>query len=114
METILHERYNDLQTETKLLLKEIASLSSATYHYKPGGERWSISQILTQLMVAEKLSTDYMKKKALGLEDLDDAGVIEDIKLLILKISQRLPFKYKAPNTVLEKTPAPLSFGDLV
>jgi uncharacterized damage-inducible protein DinB len=114
MEKQLHERYNQLQTETKLLLKAIASLSSTTYHYKPGDQRWSISQILTHLMVAEKLSTDYMKKKALGLEDLDDAGVIEDLKLLILKISQRLPFKYKAPNVVLEKTPAPLSFGDLV
>ena len=114
MEPLLNERYNHLQTETKLLLKEIASLSSATYYYKPGNERWSISQILTHVMVAEKLSTDYMKKKALGLGELDDAGVIEDLKLLILKISQRLPFRYKAPAVVLDRTPAPLSFGDLV
>lgn len=114
MEKVLQEKYLRLQSETKVFLKEIAALSSTTYHYKPGDEKWSISQILTHIMVAEKLSVDYMKKKSLGLDELDNAGTYEDIKLYLLRLSQRLPLKFKAPKVVLEKTPHPLSFGDLV
>lgn len=103
-----------LQSSTSTLLKEVSALSSTTYHYKPGIEKWSISQILTHLVTSEKLSVSYMKKKALGMETLDNAGMMEDLKFLALKFSQRIPLKYKAPDVVRNATPTPLSFGELV
>jgi uncharacterized damage-inducible protein DinB len=114
MENLLEQHYQELQVQTRLLLKEVSALSTTTYHHQPANNKWSISQILTHVMVAEKLSLAYMKKKSLGMNELDDAGLYENLKLFLLKISQRLPFRFKAPKAVLEKTPAPLSFGDLV
>lgn len=114
MENLLEQHYQKLQTETRLLLKEVSALSTTTYHYQPAKNKWSISQILTHIMVAEKLSLAYMRKKSLGINELDEAGFFENLKLFLLRVSQRLPFRFKAPKAVLEKTPAPLSFGDLV
>jgi uncharacterized damage-inducible protein DinB len=114
MENPLEQHFQKLQIQTRLLLKEVAALSTTTYHHQPAKNKWSISQILTHIMVAEKLSLSYMKKKSLGINELGDAGFYENLKLFLLKISQRLPFRFKAPKAVLEQTPAPLSFGDLV
>jgi uncharacterized damage-inducible protein DinB len=110
----LHRSFEKLQNDTKLLLKEVSPLSSTTYHYRPAEGKWSISQILTHLLTSERLSLSYMKKKSLGVDQLENAGIIDHIKFLILKLSQRVPFRYKAPRQVIEQTPAPLSYGDLV
>jgi len=106
--------YELLQANTKALVKDVSHLSSVTYHHKPEDGRWSISQILTHILTAERLSLEYMKKKALGIEGLDETGIVEQIKFFILTISQRIPLKYKAPKGVVQQTPPPLSFGDLV
>jgi hypothetical protein len=110
----LQRNFERLQNDTKLLLKEVSALSSVTYHHRPNDGKWSISQILTHLLTSERLSLSYMKKKSLGIENLENTGVLEQIKFFILKISQRIPFKYKAPRGVIDQTPAPLSYGDLV
>jgi uncharacterized damage-inducible protein DinB len=110
----LQRSFERLQSDTKGLLKEVSALSSVTYHHKPGDGKWSISQILTHLLTSERLSVAYMKKKSLGAEQLENTGIIETIKFLLLKISQRLPLRYEAPRKVVESTPSPLSYGDLI
>jgi uncharacterized damage-inducible protein DinB len=110
----LQRNFEKLQSETKLLLKEVSSLSSVTYHHKPADGKWSISQILTHILTSERLSLSYMRKKSLGVDELENEGILEQIKFFILKLSQRFPFRYKAPRQVIEQTPAPLSYGDLV
>ena len=96
------------------MLKDVSSLSSVTYHFKPADGKWSISQILTHLLTSERLALAYMKKKSLGASNLENTGVLEWLKFMLLKISQRVPMRYKAPRQVIENTPSPLSYGDLV
>jgi hypothetical protein len=56
-----------------------------------------------------------MKKKSLGVDQLDNAGVLEIFKLTLLKISQRVPvFRYKAPKVLVTSTPTSLPFKDIV
>ncbi len=55
-----------------------------------------------------------MKKKSLGVDQLKNAGILDQIKFFLLKLSQRIPLRYKAPNKLLEQTPPPLSYGDLI
>lgn len=100
---------------TQTLQREVGLLSSSTYYHIPGNGKWSISQILTHLLTSERLSLNYMKKKAQApVAMLDTIGLKDDIRFFLLKLSQHLPVRYKAPNVVLENTPAPLSFDDLV
>src|SRR4051812_3155727 len=76
-------------------------------------QKWSVSQILSHLITAERLSLLYMKKKSLGIKEVDNSGIWEEIKFLTLKISQRLPLKYKAPP-VLNEEPKVLAFPEIV
>jgi uncharacterized damage-inducible protein DinB len=103
----------DLAETDRLKILELVSRMSEEKFLHRRNRKWSVSQILSHLITAERLSLLYMKKKSLGKKEVDDSGVWEEIKFLILKISQRLPFKYKAPP-VLNEEPKSLSFEAIV
>jgi hypothetical protein len=111
---LLEKNFRHLQNATNSLLKEVSSISSSTYHYKAAENKWSISQIMTHLLTAEKLSIGYMQKKIRSIETLEDVGISAVMRFMILRVSQYVPLRYKAPRVVLENTPSALSFGDLV
>jgi hypothetical protein len=57
----------------------------------------------------------YIRKKSLGADQLADSGWIESVKMIFLRMSQRLPFlKFKAPAVLLEHTPPPLSLPEVI
>jgi len=70
-------------------------------NYSPSG-KWSVSQILTHLVTSERMSLIYMKKKSQDIDQVDNSILIESFKLLALKMSQRLPLRYKAPRVLVE------------
>ena len=80
---------------------------------KPEG-KWSVSQILSHLIQAEALSLQYMKKKSLGIQSAGDTGILEELKFVFLKYSQRLPFKYKAPAVLGKSGPPEIEFSEIV
>jgi hypothetical protein len=97
------------------MLNQVKGLSVEKFNYSPSPKKWSISQILTHILVAEQLSVGYMKKKALGIEQLNDSGVAESFILELLKVSQRIPpLKFTAPKVVLSNTPPPLPIDELI
>jgi hypothetical protein len=99
--------------ERHQLLEKVSTVPAQKFFFQTE-KRWSISQILTHLLISEQLSLRYMKKKSLGIEQLNNSGLIEQVKSMLLTISQRLPFKYKAPTIVLESTPPALSLHEIV
>src|SRR5688572_8371178 len=95
------------------MLNQVKDLPAEKLHFAPPG-KWSISQILTHILVAEQLSMLYMKKKSLGIDQVGNSGLIASLRIGLLKISQRIPaIKFKAPKVVLEHTPAALSLSEL-
>jgi hypothetical protein len=64
-------------------------------------------------MVAEQLSLQYMRKKALGIERVKDSGVITEARFRFYSLVQLLPIKLKAPKTILDHTPEALTLSDL-
>lgn len=51
------------------------------------------------------MSLLYIQKKIQGIDQLKDTGLWEEIKINLLKISQRLPgLKFRAPQRVVENT----------
>jgi len=111
----LQKIFDELEADRIKWLDRVSVLSDEQFTASPAPGRWSISYILTHIMTAERLSLLYMKKKSLGINELDDSGILESLKLTFLKMSQRIPaLKFKAPQVVVEKTPELLSFRELV
>jgi len=109
----LQRLFDTLEADRHWLLNKVQTLSSEQFTRAAPGA-WSVSQILSHLITAERLSRLYMNKKILGIQEAGDTGIREEIKMVLLKLSQRLPFKFKAPRAVVENTPAYAEFIQLV
>ena len=105
--------YDKLERQREQILSVIKNLPEDVYRNSPSG-KWSVAQIVTHLFTAERLSIGYMKKKSLGIETLKNSGVKQVLVLGILKISQRIPFRYKAPRVIVENTPEAFSVEESI
>ncbi len=85
------------------MLDEMAQLPVEKLNRSQPG-RWSINQIIAHLIAGEKLSVAYLQKKILAINEVDNTGIFEEIKMIGLIISQRLPLKFRAPRVVVENT----------
>ena len=108
----LQHLYEALETDRLRLLDTISKLSPEKFHHSTAG-KWSISQILAHLVAAERLSRIYLNKKALGIDQLTNTGFREEAKMILLRWSQRLPLKFKAPKAVVDHTPSFANVADL-
>ena len=105
--------FDRVSTDRLKLLQEVALLSNEKFTSCPQAGKWSISEILTHVLTSEKLSLGYMLKKSNRINELNDSGPWESLKMMLLKMSQRLPLKFKAPKVVVDHTPEALSKGAL-
>lgn len=104
MNSQLEQLFNTLESDREKLFIKIGKLSAEQFNRAEAG-KWSLHQILAHLVTAEKMSLQYLNKKFLGIKEARNSGIVEEIKMIVLKISQRLPFKFKAPKKVVEFTP---------
>lgn len=103
MNSRLQSLFDSIETQRYSLLSELKSIPAERLnHHHPG--KWSTNQIISHLISAEQLSVQYIRKKILGIEQASDTGISEELKMILLKVSQRLPFKFKAPKKVIENT----------
>jgi uncharacterized damage-inducible protein DinB len=103
-----------LEHQRKQLLQSLSIKPTSALTTPPEPTKWSVLQVLTHLYISEKMSLQYIKKKSLGIDQVGDAGVWESIKMSALKISQRIPVRYKAPKTVVQNTPDAMPFDVLL
>ncbi|MEQ8423734.1 MAG: hypothetical protein RIA63_03425 [Cyclobacteriaceae bacterium] len=96
MNSKLQTLFEDLERQRLQLLNEVKQ-QPEKFDLKPDKKKWSIREILAHLVTAEKLTVQYMAKKIQGIDQAGDSGPLEEIKMIILKISQRLPLKFTAP-----------------
>jgi len=105
MNTLLKELFDQLESQRFALVKQIEHLNPDQLHQHPPG-KWSLSQVYAHLITSEQLSVQYLKKKIQAVDEQPDTGLVEELKMWTLIISQRLPFKFKAPKVVVDHTPA--------
>lgn len=105
--------FERLENQRQQLLNRLINIPADRLHASPPG-KWSAIRILTHLLTSEKLSVGYMYKKSLGIETLPDSGMKQVVLSAALKISQRIPLRYKAPKIVEENTPEELSLPELI
>ena len=108
----LQKLFDKLEDDRIQLFKEVEKLSAEQFQKSIDG-KWSVQQIMSHLYIAEKLSHQYMAKKVLGIKEAERSGLVEELKMIVLQLSQRLPFKFKVPHGLNELTPTGLSFEQL-
>jgi uncharacterized damage-inducible protein DinB len=104
MDPQLIKVYEELEAQRAELLNLVKQYKEEDRNKKING-KWSINEILSHLVTSERLSMAYIKKKSNAIETLDNTGLLEDAKMLLLKMSQRGPFRFKAPKIVADHTP---------
>ncbi|NBW36980.1 MAG: DinB family protein [Cytophagia bacterium] len=114
MNRVLEKIYVTLESQQSDLFNQLQAYTPAQLQSKPTPASWSVLQILTHLYASEKLSFNYIKKKSQGIQKVGNAGLRQAILMPILKVSQRLPFRFKAPKVVVENTPEPLPLEQLI
>ena len=105
MTTRLQQLFDIIEKDRLALVARIVSISPERFHHSTG-IRWSIAQIIAHLITSERLTLQYMQKKILGVSTLSDSGFREEVKMAMLKMSQRLPLKFTAPALILRLTPS--------
>ncbi len=95
--------FESIETQRQKLLLSLSQFPQEKLNEHPEG-KWSVNQIIAHLISAERLSVSYLAKKIHGVETANDTGLVEELKMFLLKISQRLPMKFKAPKIVVENT----------
>jgi uncharacterized damage-inducible protein DinB len=100
---ILQKRFEEIESQRSQLITSLQKLSLGQLNHQPSG-KWSVNQIIAHIITAEKMSVMYLTKKIQGIDEAEDSGFIQELKMVALIISQRLPFKFKAPRVVVENT----------
>lgn len=105
--------FDKLENQRIDILNRVKDLPEEKLNYAPPG-KWSINQILTHILVAEQLSMLYMRKKSLGVDQLQNSGFSSAWRIIVLQASQRIPaIKFKAPKVVLDNTPPAVPLNEL-
>src|SRR6266850_2373658 len=90
MNSRLQSLFDSIETQRRSLLSSLKELPSEKLnHHLPN--KWSINQIIAHLISSEQLSVRYISKKMLGIDQTTDTGVYEELKMILLQISQRVP-----------------------
>lgn len=110
----LEKIYQALENQRLELNTHLQSFTTEQLQAKPTASSWSALQVVAHLYTAEKLSFSYIKKKSLGIADVGNAGLRQTMLMPILKLSQRLPFRFKAPKAVVENTPEAIPLEHLI
>jgi uncharacterized damage-inducible protein DinB len=114
MSPLFQKHYDRLERQLAELLLFVHALPNDQLTKIPAPGKWSILQILTHLYISEKLSIGYIKKKSLAVNEVGNAGLWQSVLMVVLKISQRIPVRYKAPKAVLQNTTEAMPLSDLI
>lgn len=100
----LQQRLQRLAAGLDTLLRQLEAYDDEQLNRSPGPGRWSAMQVLQHLMLAEKLSQQYLRKKqSVPTEQLPDASIGTHLRRLLVGFFLYLPLKRKAPAMVAEE-----------
>lgn len=114
MNSRLQSLFDSLEKKKNEVLSAIQHISDEDFSRRTHPDKWSISEILAHLQTSENLSTLYILKKSQGIADMKDTKLSHDLLMLLVQASQRLPFKFRAPQVVTSHTPSYATKQELI
>lgn len=98
--TTLHQ-FKKLERQLDHLLHLLHEQPQSALIFTPGPGKWSALQVLEHLLLTERATFQYLKKKAgQGIDQLPGGWIKSKLRGLVLLVFLRLPFKIKAPGIV--------------
>lgn len=114
MHAALHKIFTEMEVQRMALLGQLKGLSTESLNQSPSPGAWSLAQVFSHIITSERLTLNYVTKKIQAAETLEDSGVWEEIKSILLTITQRSPgVKFRAPKAIVEKTVAYATYSEI-
>ena len=105
MTPTLQTLYDKIENQRKDILGILNHLTSEQLRQRPMPGKWSLAEIVSHIITAERMSVQYILKKVQGIQAAANSGLWAEVKINLLKVSQRLPgLKFRAPRHVVENT----------
>ena len=92
------KKFEAIEIQRRSISALLANMSEAQCAKRPNINKWSINEVIGHLLMAERLSLQYVNKKKLGINTVEKAGVFSLLRLIFLELVLILPFRYKAPS----------------
>jgi hypothetical protein len=110
----IEQQLDALDKSLNALLSQLLPESHDILDKKLSPERWSVFEVMQHLMLAEANSLRYLRKKSLGVKEMQAAGFRAGLRIWLLELSLKSPFKFKAPKGTDTEVFEPVgSFADL-
>jgi len=109
----LIKKYDDIERQRKLLLEDISKLNHDQLNFHVASGTWSILNVCTHLIKAETGTLNYMRKKALGIDNVRNTSLSSRVRSILLKIVLLMPIKFKAPRVTRIEPQDDLSFDEV-
>ena len=100
MHPTLRPYLEKLTSQLESLTVDLAKYSNEELQRKPSENAWSVLDIIQHMMIAEKGSLAYVKKKTSYPESLKKAGISNRWRKFRLYFFLHVPIKVKAPAVV--------------
>jgi len=102
MDSKLESKFKNFENSRLKLLTELEKRGDKELNYHPGKDKWSVIQVMHHLIIIEQLSIGYINKKLTYKTNIKKSGFSAAIKVFVLKLLLRMPFRFKAPKIVSE------------
>jgi uncharacterized damage-inducible protein DinB len=109
----LQPQFDSLENLRKTLFNELENLDEKSLNFQPAPDAWSRLQVIHHLIIVEKGSLRYMRKKTRSFPLAKKLGIGSEIRSALFTISLRLPFRYKMPGKGLAPSEDDLLLSDL-
>lgn len=113
MHSSLAKAFERSERERQKFLGLLRDLPDETLRKKTDPETWSLIQVATHLLGAEKGTLSYLRKKTSTPEALKKTGAKEAFRYALLDIANSLPLRFKTPPGV-EQPANELSLAELL
>ncbi len=114
MNKALQTQFKKLDADFIDLLEDLKQFSDSKLNKKPQEGAWSVLQVMHHLMLAERLSHQYLEKKLSHNPALEKAGLKSKMRSILLKTYLATPLKRKAPAAVGDNLPEESTFWEVV
>lgn len=95
-------RFKAIEAKREAIFSRLQSAPDKDLMKSPGPNRWSAVQALQHLVVAERGTNMYLKKKVLGKDSVKQSGLVNTLRMVVGKLAFSIPIKFKAPKVVAD------------